>query len=60
MQIWQNCEHDMMGNVIFTYRTINEYIECFKVPLSVEDKKELFKMKTWAMNAIAELEEDKK
>jgi len=59
MTIWQNAEYDMMGNVIFTYRTINDYVECMKVPLTVMDKKELFKMKTWAMNAISELKEEK-
>lgn len=55
MQIWQNCEYDMAGNVIFTFRTINEYVECMKVPLTVEDKKYLLKMKAWACNVIAEL-----
>lgn len=59
-QIWQNCEHDMMGNIIFTFRTINEYVECFKVPFTVEDKKELFKMKVWAQATISSLEEEKK
>lgn len=57
MQIWQNCEHDMMGNVIFTFRTINEYVECMKVPLTVEDKKCLLKMKQWAMETIAEFKD---
>lgn len=57
MQIWQNAEHDMMGNVVFTFRTINEYVECFKVPLTVEDKEELFKMKNWALETISELKE---
>lgn len=59
MQIWQNAEHDMMGNVIFTFRTVNEYVECMKVPFTVEDKKNLFKMKQWALEAISELKEDK-
>lgn len=58
MQIWQNAEYDMMGNVIFTYRTINDYVECMKVPLSIEDKKELFKMKGWALAAISELKKN--
>lgn len=57
MQIWQNAEHDMMGNVIFTFRTINEYVECMKVPLSVLDKKQLFKMKSWALETIAEFKD---
>lgn len=55
MLIWQNAEYDINGNVVFTYRTINEYVECMKVPLTVEDKKLLFKMKSWALGAIAEL-----
>jgi hypothetical protein len=57
MQIWENAEHDMMGNVIFTFRTINEYEQCFKVPFTVEDKKELLKMKFWAIAEIAKLKE---
>lgn len=60
LQIWQNCEYDMAGNVIFTFRTINEYVECMKVPLTVEDKKCLFKMKYWALGAISELKEKDK
>jgi len=54
MRIWQNCEYDALGNVIFTYRTVNDYVECMKVPLSVEDKRCLFKMKFWALGVIAE------
>lgn len=54
LQIWQNCEYDESGNVIFTYRTINDYVECMKVPLSVEDKKRLFRMKFWALGVIGE------
>ena len=57
MQIWQGCEYDFVGNVIFTFRTINDYVECMKVPLTVEDKKMLLKMKAWACNTIAELKE---
>lgn len=57
MQIWENAEHDMMGNIIFTFRTINEYEQCFKVPFTVEDKRELLKMKFWAMGVISELKE---
>lgn len=57
MSIWQNAEYDMAGNVIFTYRTVNDYVECMKVPLTVEDKKMLFRMKVWALNAISELKE---
>lgn len=60
MLIWQNAEYDMAGNVIFTYRTINEYVECMKVPLTIEDKKMLFKMKGWALEAISELKEKDK
>lgn len=59
MQIWQHAEYDMGGNVIFTYRTINDYVECMKVPFTVEDKKMLLKMKTWAQGAISELKENK-
>ena len=57
MQIWQGCEYDMMGNIIFTFRTVNDYVECMKVPLSVEDKKLIFKMKAWAVNTISEMKD---
>ena len=57
MQIWQGCEYDFAGNVIFTFRTINEYVECYKVPFTVEDKKLLFKMKAWALNTISDMKE---
>ena len=57
LQIWQGCECDMMGNVILTFRTINDYVECMKVPLTVEDKKCILKMKAWAMNTIAEMKD---
>lgn len=57
MLIWQNAEHDMMGNVIFTFRTINDYVECMKAPLTVPDKKMLLKMKSWAVEAIADLKD---
>ncbi len=56
MQIWQGCEYDFNGNPIFTFRTINDYVECMKVPLTVSDKKLLLKMKAWAMNTISEMD----
>ena len=55
LNIWYQCEHDMMGNIIFTYGTVNDYVECMKVPLTVIDKKILFKMKGWALDTISEL-----
>jgi hypothetical protein len=58
LEIWRGCEFDMSGHVIFTFQTINEYVECMKVPLTVEDKKMIFKMKAWAMNQIFELEKE--
>lgn len=57
MEIWRGCEYDFAGNIIFTFRTINDYVECMKVPLTVEDKKCLFRMKVWAVNTIAEMKE---
>lgn len=44
-----------MGNIIFTFHTINDYVECMKVPLTVEDKKMILKMKAWAQNTISEM-----
>lgn len=55
LSIWYQCEHDMMGNIIFTYRTVNDYVECMKVPLTVLDKKYLFKMKEWAIESVSEV-----
>lgn len=57
MEIWRGCEYDFGGNIVFTFRTINDYVECMKVPLTVEDKRCLFKMKAWACNTIAEMKE---
>lgn len=55
LQIWQGCGRDMMGNIIFTFHTINDYVECMKVPLTVEDKKMILKIKAWAQNTISEM-----
>lgn len=57
LNIWYQCEYDMVGNVIFTYRTVNDYVECMKVPLTVLDKKCLFKMKSWAIEAVSEVKD---
>lgn len=57
LNIWQGCQYDFNGNPIFTFQTINEYVECMKVPLTVSDKKELLKIKAWAMNQIAEFKD---
>lgn len=56
LQIWTNSERDMSGNVVFTYRTVNDYVQCMKVPLSVDDKKLLFAMKSWAAAKIYDME----
>lgn len=60
LAIWGQCETDMAGNRIFSFRTINEYVECMKVPLSVIDKRILFKMKIWANEQISEMKEKEK
>ena len=57
LNIWQGCEYDMAGNAIFTFRTINDYVNCMKVPLTIEDKRCLLKMKAWAMNTISEMKD---
>lgn len=57
--IWKECEYDMVGNIIFTYRTVNDYVECMKVPLTVDDKKCLFKMKDWALEIVHEVRDKK-
>lgn len=57
LNIWQGCEWNMSGSIIFTFRTLNDYVECMKVPLTVWDKKRLMLMKAWACNAISELSE---
>lgn len=60
LNIWYQCEYDISGNVIFTYRTVNDYVECMKVPLTVLDKKCLFKMKEWALEIIQEVRDKEK
>lgn len=59
LSIWRECEYDMVGNIIFTFGTVNDYVECMKVPLEVNDKKCLFKMKAWALETIAEVRDKK-
>lgn len=54
--IWQQCEVDLFGRKILTYGTINDYVECMKVPLSISDKRLIMKMKTWAMQQIDDME----
>ena len=44
-----------MGNVDFSFKTINDYVECMKVPLSVSDKKIILKMKSWAISQIVDM-----
>ena len=57
MYIWSNCEIDgMNGQRIFTFRTLNDYVQCMKVPLSIAEKKLLLNMKHWADETIAEFE----
>ena len=58
LEIWRGCERDMSGRPVFSFATINSYCECMNVPLTAEDKRELFKIKVWAFNAISELEEE--
>jgi hypothetical protein len=57
MYIWGNCEVDgMSGQRIFTFRTLNDYVECMKVPLTVAEKKLLLRMKHWAEEVIFEFQ----
>lgn len=53
--IWNNCEYDINGNPIFSFRLVNDYVECMKVPLTVSDKKLLFKIKNWALETYYEI-----
>lgn len=46
----------MSGQRMFTFRTLNEYIQCMKVPLTVAEKKLLLNMKHWADEVIAEFD----
>lgn len=59
LNIWYECEHDFNGNIIFNYRTINDYVECMQVPLNVLDKKLLLKMKHWANEVVYDLRDKK-
>lgn len=55
--IWQQCTFDFGGNRIFTYATINEYVKCMCVNLTVYDKRMIFKIKAWAEEQIAKMKE---
>lgn len=63
MYIWTNAEVDgMSGRRQFSFRLLNEYETCMKVPLSVAEKKLLLRMRGWAEEVIAEFDDppDKK
>lgn len=57
--IWQQCLFDFNGNRQFDYRTVMDYAECMKVPLTVKDKRIIFRMKVWAFEQIREMDPDK-
>lgn len=54
--IWQQSLVDFNGNRQIDYRTVMDYAECMKVPLSVTDKRLIMKMKAWAFEQISEME----
>ena len=56
--MWRHCECDFNGNRIFTPKVITDYCECFKVKLTVREKREVMMMHEWASMAIAELEKN--
>ena len=58
--IWQQCEIDFYGRRVLTYGTVNDYVKCMKVPLSVVDKRLIFKMKVWAFQQIEDMEQKEK
>lgn len=57
MNIWNECERDFNGNVILTYGTILDYMECMAVPLNVAERTMVMKMKHWAVSEIAQLKD---
>lgn len=57
MYIWSNAEVDgMSGRRQFSFRLLNEYQQCMKVPLTVAEKKLLLKMRSWAEEVIGEFD----
>lgn len=57
LYVWGNAPRDgMTGNVLFTFSTINEYVECMKAPLSLAEKKLMLRMSHWAKETIAEFD----
>lgn len=57
LYIYFNAEHNgLTGTAIFTFRTLNEYEACMKVPLTIAEKKLLIKMNMWANEQIAEFD----
>ena len=59
LDIWRTCSRDFNGNVVFTPRVLIDYCECFKVSLTVYEKRLLFRIKTWAEDEIYKLREKK-
>ena len=57
LYVWGNAPRDgMTGNVVFTFSTVNDYVECLSPPLSLAEKKLLLRMAHWAREAIAEFD----
>ena len=57
IQIWGTCEHDFNGNVIFTPRAVLDYCECFKVSMTVYERRLLFRMKSWACDEKSKVDD---
>lgn len=60
LDIWSLCDYDMNGNKILTPRVLCDYCECFKISLTIQEKRIIFKMKTWANDEIYSLREKDK
>ena len=58
--IYKHGSHDMWGNKILQPIDVINYCECFKVVLTIEERKLIFLMKDWVSEVISELNNNDK
>lgn len=59
LKIWRHCETDINGNKVFTTRAVLDYCNCFGVNINYHERRLLFQMKEWAVEAMVELKKEK-
>lgn len=58
MMIWAHAEVDFNGKKVFSFGTVRDYEQCYGYRFTVKEKNLFFKMKTWAIEIVNELDKD--